>query len=68
MKGLQCFKMDPSNADQTLTVGFLNILGQSKLKQAKQDQIQFILQQNKIDILHLQETNISESFNQLKGD
>ena len=60
MKGLQCFKMDPSNADQTLTVGFLNILGQSKLKQAKQDQIQFILQQNKIDILHLQETNISE--------
>ena len=60
MKGTRGPKMDPSNADQTLTVGFLNILGQSKLKQSKQDQIQFILQYHKIDILHLQETNILE--------
>ena len=58
--GPQSLKMDPSNVDQTLTVGFLNILGQSKLKQSKQNQIQFIMQEHKIDILHLQETNISE--------
>ena len=60
MKGTRGPKMDPSNADQTLTVGFLNILGQTKLKQPKQNQIQFIMQEHKIDILHLQETNILE--------
>ena len=59
-KGPQSLKMDPSKVDQTLTVGFLNILGQTKLKQPKQNQIQFIMQEHKIDILHLQETNISE--------
>ena len=52
--------MEQQNEDKTLTVGFLNILGQTKLSQPKQKQLEFIVKQHKIDILHMQETNIED--------
>ena len=44
--------------DNTLTIALVNIHGQTGLNQPKQMQIQTFLQQNEIDILHLQEINI----------
>ena len=53
-------KMD----SQVLTIGYVNIHGQSGLTSAKQSQIESFICSEKIDILHLQEINISEeSFN-----
>ena len=52
--------MDPNKEEKTLSVGFLNIYGQTNFNQAKVNQIEFLVKTNKIDILHLQETNISE--------
>jgi exonuclease III len=46
------------NFKTSLTVGFMNIRGQSKLNTEKQLQIEAFLKQYKCDILHLQETNI----------
>ena len=45
---------------KTLAIGYLNIQGQSRLNQAKQNQLDHILKEYKCDILHLQETNILE--------
>ena len=47
-----------SNLRSSLTVGFINIRGQSKLYIQKQIQIEEFLKRYKCDILHLQETNI----------
>ena len=52
--------MDPNKEEKTLSVGFLNIYGQTNFNQAKVNQIEFLVKTNKIDILHLQETNIVE--------
>ena len=52
--------MDPNKEEKTLSVGFLNIYGQTNFNQAKVNQIEFLVKTNKIDILHLQETNILE--------
>ena len=54
-------KMDPTTKEKTLSVGFLNIHGQTKLTQSKQDQIEYLIKEHKIGVLHLQETNIVES-------
>ena len=48
------------HAIQEIAVGYLNIQGQTTLKQSKIDQIAFILLHHKLDVLHLQETNIYE--------
>ena len=40
--------------------GVSNIYGQTNFNQAKVNQIEFLVKTNKIDILHLQETNILE--------
>ena len=49
-----------TSEDRILTISFMNIHGQSKLPIAKQLQIQDFLKYNKIDILHMQECDISE--------
>ena len=49
------------DSDIPLNIGYLNIMGQSTLSTAKQNQIQHFIQANNIDILHLQETFIEES-------
>ena len=52
-----------SSFKNSLTVGFINIRGQSKLNIEKQLQIEDFLKRYKCDILHLQETNIeNETF------
>ena len=43
-----------------LNIGFLNIMGQSILSIAKQNQIEFFIKKHNIHILHLQETFIEE--------
>ena len=53
--------MDPKSAfKSSITVGFMNIKGQSRLNTEKQLQIEAFLKQYKCDILHLQETNIEQ--------
>ena len=52
--------MDISKLENTLKVAYMNILGQSGLEYAKQVQIESFLKTYKLDILHLQESNISE--------
>ena len=52
--------MNPQKEENILTLALVNIRGQSGLNLSKQMQIQTFLQHNKIDILHLQETNILE--------
>ena len=48
------------NDSRILTILFMNIHGQTKLPTIQQLQIQDFLKYNKIDILHLQESDISE--------
>ena len=43
-----------------LTVGFINIRGQTGLTLSKQLQIEQFIRNNNVDILHLQEVNIEE--------
>ena len=54
--------MDPSSIrnDNILTIAYLNIHGQSALSEAKQVQIEDFLKFNKIDVAHLQETQICD--------
>ena len=56
--------MDPTNK---ITVAFINIRGQTGFNSAKQFQIEEFIRHNRIDILHLQESNIEENtFNDCK--
>ena len=52
--------MNPQKEENILSIALVNIRGKSGINQSKQMQIQTFLQHNKIDILHLQETNILE--------
>ena len=52
--------MTPPAEENILSVAYINIRGQTGLSSAKQDQIETFILRNKIDILHLQEINISE--------
>ena len=55
--------MDPSSISRNenlLTIAYLNIHGQSTMSDAKQVQIEDFLKFNKIDIAHLQETQICD--------
>ena len=52
--------MDSLNPNKFLTVAYLNIHGQTNLSEAKQLQIQDFLKYNKIDVAHLQETDICD--------
>ena len=53
-----------SCSPEVLSVGFINIRGQTGLTSAKQAQIESFLVKEKLDILHLQEINIcDDSFN-----
>ena len=49
--------MDSNNI---ITVGFINIRGQTGLSLSKQLQIEKFIRENDIDILHLQEANIED--------
>ena len=52
-----------ANTNSVLSIGFINIRGQTGLTSAKQSQIESFLVKERIDILHLQEINIcDESF------
>ena len=52
-----------ADSSEVLSVGFLNIRGQTGLTSSKQGHIESFLLQQKLDILHLQEINIcDESF------
>ena len=53
--------MECSKEPKPLQIGFLNIMGQSKLSLSKQKQIEHFLKSQNIDILHLQESFIEES-------
>ena len=48
------------NKNEILSIGFINIRGQTGLTSAKQAQIQSFLVKQEIDILHLQEINICD--------
>ena len=50
--------MNSSRKENILTLALVNIHGQTGLNQSKQMQIETFLHHHKIDILHLQETNI----------
>ena len=52
--------METSTSTNILNVAFLNIQGQLKFTQARKDQIEHIIKAFHLDILHLQETNISD--------
>ena len=52
--------MDPKTED-SLNIAYLNIMGQSKLTIAKQNQIEYFIKAHDLDILHLQESFIEES-------
>ena len=45
--------------DPTITVATLNIQGQSGINEVKQKQIEDFIKFNKIDILHLQEIEVT---------
>lgn len=45
----------------TITIGYLNVKGQSKLNIEQQLQIQDFIKTHRLDILHCQETNIDEN-------
>ena len=49
-----------ANTENILSIGFINIRGQTGLTGAKQAQIESFLLQQKLDVLHLQEINICE--------
>ena len=48
------------NTDQVLSIGFINIRGQTGLSRAKQVQIESFLTKQCLDVLHLQEINICD--------
>ena len=48
------------NTNQVLSIGFMNIHGQTGLSSAKQVQIESFLNSQNLDVLHLQEVNITE--------
>ena len=50
-----------SGSSEILSIGFVNIRGQSGLTSVKQAQIESFLQKQKLDVLHLQEINICEN-------
>ena len=52
--------MNQENVDYSLRIGFMNIRGQTGLPISKQIQIEAFIIREKLDILHLQEINISE--------
>ena len=52
--------MNTPQEEIILSVAFINIRGQTGLTSSKQDQIESFIVRNKIDVLHLQEINISE--------
>ena len=56
--------MNPNtNNNSILSVGFMNIRGQTGLTDAKQRQIEHFLLREKLDVLNIQEINInSDSF------
>ena len=49
---------NPTN--RNIRIAYMNIHGQTGLKETKQSQIENFLKVHKIDILHCQEINISE--------
>ena len=53
--------MEGSKNQKPLHIGFLNIMGQSKLSLSKQKQIEHFLKTQNLDILHLQESFIEEA-------
>lgn len=53
--------MELPTKEQTMTIGYINIHGQTKLPQSKQNQIEYLVKEYEVDVLHLQETNIDES-------
>ena len=55
---LSSLKME--NTNKILTVGFMNIRGQTGLSRAKQVQIESFLTTQRLDVLHLQEIHIGE--------
>ena len=52
--------MNQTNLENILKIAFMNIRGQTGLTNTKQLQIESFIIREKIDILHLQEINISE--------
>ena len=52
--------MAQSEIENVLKIGFMNIRGQTGLTSQKQLQIESFIIREKIDILHLQEINISD--------
>ena len=50
--------MESQNSEKVLTIAYLNTHGQTNLTEAKQVQIQDFLKYNKIDVAHLQETDV----------
>ena len=51
--------MDP-NFNNTLTIAYLNIHGQSGLPVSKQKQIEDFIRANNVDVLHTQEIDVEE--------
>ena len=49
-----------AETENILSIGFINIRGQTGLTSAKQAQIESFLTQQKLDVLHLQEINICD--------
>ena len=49
-----------TSPDQVLSIGFINIHGQTGLNSAKQSQIESFIVKQKIDVLNLQEINVCD--------
>ena len=52
--------MNFNSTSNLLTIAYINIQGQSKLSEAKQVQIEDFVKFNKIDVAHIQESEISD--------
>ena len=52
--------MNQTSLENILKIGFMNIRGQTGLTSTKELQIESFIIREKIDILHLQEINITE--------
>ena len=53
--------MDPKISENSLVIAYINIHGQSNLSEAKQVQLEDFIKYNKVDIAHLQETEICDT-------
>ena len=53
--------MNNKNSGEILKIAYLNVQGQSNLSEAKQLQLEDFIKYNKIDIAHLQETEICDT-------